>query len=89
MSLRQELIGETKSFGLLTLYFTVWFEMIVFVKWLVLAQYQIEFSGASLAFVGALIVAKVVIVAEHLSLGQWVRRRLRGDGYHTIPLQTI
>jgi hypothetical protein len=75
MSLRQKLIKETKSFGLLTLYFTVWFEMIVFVKWLVLAQYQIEFSGASLAFVGALIVAKVVIVAENISLGQWVRQR--------------
>jgi hypothetical protein len=75
MSLQQKVIKEIKGLALLTFYFAVWFGLIVFAKWLVLAQYQIEFSGASLALVGALVVAKVIIVLEHISLGQWVRRR--------------
>src|SRR5579863_1058756 len=75
MSLQQRALKESKAIGLLTVFFAVWFEMMLFVKRLVLAQYQIEFSGVSFALVGALVVAKVVIVMEHVSLGQWVRRR--------------
>jgi hypothetical protein len=75
MSLQQRALKEIKAIGLLTAFFAVWFEMMLFVKRLVLAQYQIEFSGVSFALVGALVVAKVVIVMEHVSLGQWVRRR--------------
>lgn len=73
MKIIQGLAREIKELGLLTIYFSVWFGMIVFAKWLVLAEYHIEIEGASLALVGALIVAKVVIVLEHVSLGQWVR----------------
>jgi hypothetical protein len=75
MSFQQRAIKEIKAIGLLTFYFAVWFGMMLFVKRLVLAQYKIEFRGASIALVGALVVAKVVIVMEHVSLGPWVRRR--------------
>src|SRR5258708_20739578 len=75
MSFQQKVLKEIKALGLLTFYFAVWFGMMLFVKRLVLAQYKIEFRGASMALVGALVVAKVVLVLEHVSLGQWVRRR--------------
>ena len=63
----RKLIKEIKALWLLTIYFAVWFGMLVLVKRLLLAQYQIEFRGASLALVGALVTAKVVIVMEHVS----------------------
>jgi hypothetical protein len=75
MSFRQRAIKEIEAIGLVTAFFAVWFGMMLFVKRLVLAQYEIEFRGASIALVGALVVAKVVIVMEHVSLGQWVRQR--------------
>jgi hypothetical protein len=75
MSFLQRALKEIEAIGLLTFYFAVWFGMMLFVKRLVLAQYEIEFRGVSFALVGALVVAKVVIVMEHVSLGQWVRQR--------------
>jgi hypothetical protein len=75
MSLKQRTLKEIKAVGLLTFYFGVWFEIMLFVKRLVLAQYEIEFRGAWLALLGAWVVAKVVIVMEHVSLGRWVRRK--------------
>ena len=75
MSFQQRALQEIKAIGLVTFCFAFWFGMMLFVKRLVLAEYEIEFSGVSIALVGALVVAKVVIVMEHVSLGQWVRRR--------------
>ena len=57
----------------MTLYFSSWLVVLVVIKQLILAEYQIEFTGISKALVGALILAKVVIVLEHVSLGVWVR----------------
>ena len=48
---------------------------IVLLKYLVLAEYQVAFHGLSVALVGALVLAKVVLVLEHVALGQWVRAR--------------
>jgi hypothetical protein len=41
----------------------------VLLKGLVLAEYQIEFHGLSLALIGALIVAKVILVMDSVPLG--------------------
>jgi hypothetical protein len=57
----------------LTLYFGCWLGALVLLKYLVLEEYQIAFSGFSVALVGALVLAKVVLVLEHVSLGVWVR----------------
>ncbi len=47
----------------------------VTLKQLVIAEYQIAFSGSSMALFGALILTKVVIVLEHVSHRAWVQRR--------------
>jgi len=48
--------------------------VLILLKRLVLAEYEIKFRGAWIAIVGALIVAKVVLVLEHVPLGRWTRR---------------
>lgn len=66
---------EIESVALTTLYFVVWLGMLVIIKRLVLDEYQIESRGLSMALVGALVIAKVVLLLEHVPLGQWVRSR--------------
>jgi len=75
MSFKQKLKQEIKSVGLATLYFACWLAVLLLIKQLVLAEYKIQFHGMTRALVGALILAKVVIVLEHASLGAWVRKQ--------------
>ncbi len=73
MSLQQKLKDEIKAVAITTLYFATWLGLLVLLKKLILEEYQIEFNGLSVALVGALVLAKVVLVLEHVSLGTWVR----------------
>jgi hypothetical protein len=73
MSFRQKLVKEFRVVVVTTVYFAVWFGLLVLLKRLYLADYQIQFRGLSLALVGALVVAKVVLLMEHVSLGEWIR----------------
>lgn len=73
VSLRQKLKDEIRAVAITTLYFATWLGLLVLLKKLILAEYQIEFNGLSVALVGALVLAKVVLVMEHVSLGTWVR----------------
>ena len=75
MSLAQRLGHEIKVVGLTTLYFALWLGMLILLKKLILSEYQIEFYGLSMALIGALIVAKVVLVMEHIPLGAWLRQQ--------------
>jgi len=75
MSLRQKLMDEIRAVALATLYFGTWIGVLVFLKTLALAEYRIAFHGLSLVLVGALVLAKVVLVLEHVSLGAWIRIR--------------
>ena len=75
MSLSAKLSDEIRSVGLATLFFGVWFLVLLVLKWLVLAEYRIEFHGLSMALIGALIVAKVVLVLENVPLGVLTRNR--------------
>ena len=61
--------------GLTTLFFAAWFSTLMALKWLVLAEYNIEIRDVSIALVGALIVAKVVLVLEKVPLESWARNR--------------
>jgi hypothetical protein len=72
-SIKEKLKHELESMALAVLYFGVWISALVIFKKLILAQYQIEFNGLSAAFVGTLVLAKVVLVLEHVPLGAWVR----------------
>ena len=75
MRLPAKLRSEIQSVGLTALFFAVWFLGLLFLKWLVLADYNIEFDSFSIAFIGALIIAKVVLVLEHVPLGGLTRDR--------------
>ncbi len=74
MSFRQKLGKEIVAVLLTTLYFAVCFGILVLLKRLYLFEYHIKFRGLSLALLGALIVAKVVLLMEHVTLGQWIRK---------------
>lgn len=73
MSMTQKLKHEIEAVITLTLYFGCWLGALVLLKYLILAEYQIAFHDLSVALIGALVLAKVVLVLEHVSLGAWVR----------------
>lgn len=75
MSFRQKLTKEIKKIALSTLYFATWLGVLVAVKQLILAEYRIEFHGLSMALLGALVLAKVVLVLEHVPLGAWIQKQ--------------
>ena len=75
MSLRQKLRSEISAMALITFYFAAWLGFLVLIKKLILSEYQIEFHGLSMALVGALVLAKVVLVLEHVPLGSLTRAR--------------
>lgn len=69
MSTKDKLLKELKAILLVTLYFLVWFGTLMIIKVLLLSEYKIEFYGASIVIVGALIAAKAVLILEHVPLG--------------------
>jgi len=71
----QKLKDEIKAIGIAALYFGLWIAALLLIKSLVLAEYQIAFHEWSVVVVGALILSKVVLVLEHVSLGAWVSAR--------------
>lgn len=75
MSFKQKLIDEIRAVGMTALYFGCWIAGLLLIKYLVLAEYEIAFHRWSMAVVGALILSKVVLVLEHVSLGEWIRAR--------------
>ncbi|MDR4495433.1 MAG: hypothetical protein AB7P17_10075 [Nitrospirales bacterium] len=60
---------EAKEVGLVTLYFFFCFGIILILKKLMLASYEIEFYALSSAVVSALIVGKVVVVLDTTRAG--------------------
>jgi hypothetical protein len=75
MSATQKLKKELVAVMALTLYFGAWLGVLILLKYLVLAEYHIGFTKFSVALVGALVLAKVVLILEHVPLGAWVRRQ--------------
>ncbi len=60
---------ELKTAGIASLYFLCVFLLIILLKKLLLAQYDISYFGMSAAVVGALIVGKVVVVLDNFRAG--------------------
>ena len=75
MSLKQTLKHEISTLLSVTFFFACWLGILLLIKMLVLAGYEIEFYDFSKALIGALVLAKVVMVLEHVSLGAWVHAR--------------
>ena len=73
MSFAHKVKHEIAAVLSLTIYFGFWLGVLVLLKYLLLAEYKIAFHDLSVALVGALVLAKVVLVLEHVSLGGWVR----------------
>jgi len=75
-----------KAVGIAALYFGCWIGALVLLKSLILAEYKIAFHGWSAVVVGALVLSKVVLVLEHVSLGAWVRAR---PAWMDVVLRTV
>ena len=75
MNFKQKMKDELKAVGIAAGYFGCWVAALLLIKSLVLAEYQIAFHKWSMAVVGALVFSKVVLVLEHVSLGEWIRSR--------------
>lgn len=85
MSLPQKLKHEFKALAFASLFFGAWIAALLTLKALVLAQYEIEFSGWALVLMGALILSKVVLILEHVPLGARVRS---GPAWVDVVLRT-
>ncbi len=70
---RSRLVRELREVGRVTLYFLVCFGLVGSLKKLLLAEYDIRFTAAGAAVIGALVVAKVVILLDHTSAGERFR----------------
>ena len=60
---------ELRQIGLVTLYFFFCFGVVLTLKKLLLAEYQIEFYAISATVVGALVAAKIVVVLDKTRAG--------------------
>src|SRR5579872_2340018 len=72
MSAHEKLRHELKAMAYITLYFAICFGLVMFLKKLLLAQYDIQFNGMALALLGAVLLAKVVLLMEHFPVESWV-----------------
>jgi len=75
MGTHEKLKHELKAVALLTLYFAAWLGTLTGLKILILEDYQISFGSASVVLIGALVLAKVVLILEHVALGGWLKKQ--------------
>jgi hypothetical protein len=69
----KKVLNEIIVVGRTTTYFALFFIFMIVMKKFILEDYDIEFTGLSQAIIGALIMAKVVLLMELISLGSWVQ----------------
>ena len=66
---------EIKTIARTAAYFAIVFILMMVMKTLDLKDYNIEFNGISQALLGALVMSKVVILMEYITLGKRVQRQ--------------
>jgi len=71
-NLKKGALREAKRFLAMFLYLWVLFALFVLHESIVLAQHDVTFSPYGIALVNALVLAKVMLVAEDLHLGRWL-----------------
>lgn len=86
MSVPQRLKKEIVDVAVATLYFALWLGVLIIIKVLIFAEYRIEFRGFSMILIGALILAKVVLILEHMPLGALTRNR---PAFVDVVLRTV
>jgi len=75
MGASDKIMAEIRALALAMAFFSVWLGAFILLKTLILAEHEIQFRGVSMMLVGALVLAKVVLVLEHVPLGAWVDRQ--------------
>jgi hypothetical protein len=75
MSIQEKIKHELKAVVLVTLFFAAWIGVFMGLKVLILEDYKIHFGSVSAVLIGALILAKVVLILEHVSLGSWLHKQ--------------
>lgn len=83
MNLFSKLKHEAKEVGLVTSYFFFCFGVMMTMKQLLLADYRIEVQVLSTAAISALIIAKIVAILDHTSVGK------RFDTCHPLWLAVL
>lgn len=73
--LRERAAEEIRRFVVLFLYLWVLFGLFVLNERIILRQHGIGFASQGFAVFNALVLAKVMLVAEDLNLGRWLDRR--------------
>jgi hypothetical protein len=71
MSFLTKAKDELRQVGLVTLYFIACFGIVLTLKKLFLAEYQIQFYALSAVVIGGLVAGKVVVVIDHTPVGNW------------------
>jgi hypothetical protein len=75
MKILKKILEEIKVVARTAAYFAIVFILMMVMKRLNLKDYNIEFSGLSQALIGALIMSKVIILMELITLGSWVQKQ--------------
>lgn len=83
MSLARTVKHELKEVGLVTVYFPVCFGIVLVLKKLFLAEYEVEFYALSAVVIGALVAAKVVVILDKTRVGT------RFDDNHPVGVAAI
>ena len=73
--LRHRAVEEFRRFVVLFLYLWVLFGLFVLNEKIILQEHGINFAAQGFAVFNALVLAKVMLVAESLNLGRWLNRR--------------
>ena len=71
----KKILHEIILIALVATYFALFFIFLMVLKKLILDDYHIEYIGLSQALIGALIMSKVILLMQLISLGSWVQRQ--------------
>jgi len=69
MGLKQKILSGLKAYWINVLYITLFFSIFTDYRRLILAHYQIPYKDYGISLIKALVLAKVILVAEHFRLG--------------------
>jgi hypothetical protein len=70
MNFKQKFFGEFKAYWVNVLYITLFFTIFTNYRRLILAHYQIIYEEYGVSLIKALVLAKIILVAEHFRLGR-------------------
>jgi hypothetical protein len=70
MGIKQKILSGLKNYWINVFYITLVFSVFSSYRRLILAHYQISYENYGISLINGLILAKVILVAEHLHIGR-------------------